>query len=149
MKIATKKRYICSRFLLLGVVACLARNAQIPVRGLASKEPLFSSISLLFLRYMWLFNIYVCLKNLSIYHDIIYKTYIYISLCYKRVCVTCLCGVRTLENSVNIWKNPLCCITQTGTQTFVKDSRRCEGKLSENVYVNVQSRGSLNLAQYN
>lgn len=49
----------------------------------------------------------------------------------------------------NIWKNPLCNITQTGTPTFVRDSRQCEGKLSENVYVNVQSWGSLNLVQYN
>lgn len=38
---------------------------------------------------------------------------------------------------------------QTGSQTSLKDARRREGKLSENVYVNVQSWGSLNLAQYN
>lgn len=50
---------------------------------------------------------------------------------------------------MRIWKNPPSRVTQTGRQTLGKDSRRCEGKLSENVYVNVQSWASLNLAQYN
>lgn len=62
---------------------------------------------------------------------------------------THLCGVYILERYVHIWKNPLYCAKQTGSQIFSKDSRRCEGKLSENVYVHVQSWGSLNLVQYN
>lgn len=61
----------------------------------------------------------------------------------------CLCGVCVLESYLYIWTNPLCCIMQTGSQTFGKDSRQCEGKLSENVYMHVQSWGSLNLVQYN
>lgn len=68
---------------------------------------------------------------------------------YKCVCVACLCGTCALESRVRIWKNPPSRVTQTGRQTLGKDSRRCEGKLSENVYVNVQSWASLNLAQYN
>lgn len=68
---------------------------------------------------------------------------------YKCVCVACLCDVYAFKSCVYIWKNPLCCVMQRGSQTFGKDSRRCEGKLSENVYMNVQSWGSLNLVQYN